>query len=300
MMVAALDPAKLIDTGRYPIADPEAPAFAKTVAAARDSFDRDGLALLPGFLKPEICRAMTAEAEAALPRAHRRDIAFNVYRDETQDRPPEGHPALKASPFCQWVIATDLLPEEGALRGLFQWQPLTRFVGALVGEKLYCTADPLAACNVTVMREGDQHGWHFDSNDFVVSLLLQAPEKGGRFEVRPGARGERGIEHDVVASATRRQRSRGETTAALGRHAVGLPWRAGAASRQPRRGPAPSLHRAVLLRPAARHDVLGRRADGGVRAGGLERWSSQVDAGQVAMTQLIRPSGALRLTARFR
>lgn len=201
MAFVALDPARLIDTGRYPIADPDAPAFATTVAAARENFDRDGLALLPGFLKAESCQAMTAEAEAALPRAHRRDIAFNVYRDETQDRPPEGHPALKSSPFCQWVIATDRLSEQGALRSLFHWEPLTRFVGALVGEKLYCTADPLAACNVTVMREGDQHGWHFDSNDFVVSLLLQAPETGGQFEVRPGARSERGIEHDVVASA---------------------------------------------------------------------------------------------------
>ncbi len=201
MMVAALDPAKLIDTGRYPIADPEAPAFAKAVAAAHASFDRDGLALLAGFLTPNACRTMTAEAEAALPRAHRRDTAFSVYRDHAKDRPPEGHPALKSSPFCQWVIATDLLSEQGALRRLFHWEPLTRFVGALVGETLYCTADPLAACNVTVMREGDQHGWHFDSNDFVVSLLLQAPEAGGRFEVRPGARSERGIEHDVVASA---------------------------------------------------------------------------------------------------
>lgn len=201
MAAVAFDPARLIDTGRYPIADPEAPAFARTVAAARESFDRDGPALLPGFLTAESCGAMTAEAEAALPRAHRRDIAFSVYRDETEDRPPEGHPALQASPFCQWVIATDLLPECGTLRSLFHWEPLTRLVGALVGEQLYCTADPLAACNVTVMREGDRHGWHFDSNDFVVSLLLQAPEKGGRFEVRPGARSERGIAHDVVARA---------------------------------------------------------------------------------------------------
>lgn len=202
MAVVAIDPARLIDTGRYPIADPGSPAFAKAVAAARENFNRDGLALLPGFLKPEACRAMTAEAEAALPRAHRRDIAFNVYRDEAaEDRPPSGHPALNPSPFCQWVIATDLLSEQGALRKLFHWEPLTRFVSALVGETLYCTADPLAACNVTVMREGDQHGWHFDTNDFVVSLLLQAPEAGGRFEVRPGARSERGIDHDAVASA---------------------------------------------------------------------------------------------------
>lgn len=194
------DPTSLIDTIRYPITDPDSAAFAAVVAKARRSFDVEGLALLPGFLSEHGRQAMIAEAVAARPASHRRDITFSVYLDEQQDLPPAGHAALTPLPFRQWVIATDLLPEHGALRTLFHWEPLTRFVGALVGERLYCTADPLAACNVTVMGEGDQHGWHFDSNDFVVSLLLQKPEAGGRFEVRPGARSKTGTDHDVVAA----------------------------------------------------------------------------------------------------
>lgn len=198
-MSAKQDPEHLIDSIRYPITDPESPEFAAVAMAARKIFDAEGLALLPGFLTPATRKAMAAEAKAAQPGSYRRDISFSVYRDETADRPPDGHPALAPSPFRQWVIATDLLPEYGALRSLFHWEPLTHFVGALVGERLYCTADPLAACNVTVMREGDQHGWHFDSNDFVVSLLLQAPEAGGQFEVRHAARTESGIDHEAVA-----------------------------------------------------------------------------------------------------
>ncbi|MEZ5923040.1 MAG: hypothetical protein R3D57_01505 [Hyphomicrobiaceae bacterium] len=193
-------PADLIDAARYPITDPQSPAFAAVVAKARKDFDADGLALLPGFLKPEARRMMVAEARAAEPRSHRRDISFGVYRDHAADRPADGHPALAPSPFRQWLIATDLLPPDGALLSLFHWAPLTQFVGALVGETLYCSADPLAACNVTIMRDGDQHGWHFDDNDFVVSLLLQKTETGGVFEVRPGARTDRGIDHDVVAT----------------------------------------------------------------------------------------------------
>ncbi|MEZ5776333.1 MAG: 2OG-Fe(II) oxygenase [Hyphomicrobiaceae bacterium] len=196
-----LNSVDLIDTERYPIADPQSPAFARVVEAARQSYDAEGLALLPGFLKADARRQMITEAEAAIPRSHRRDISFGIYRDESLDRPPEGHPALRKNPFSQWVIAADLLPEHGALRSLFRAEPMVAFVGALVGETLYCSADPLAACNVTVMREGDQHGWHFDANDFVVSLLLEKSSGGGQFEVRPGTRTESGIDHDAVAAA---------------------------------------------------------------------------------------------------
>ena len=50
---------------------------------------------------------------------------------------------------------------------------------------LFQLADPVMACTATVMYEGDTHGWHFDLNDFVVSILLQAPEAGGTFDFAP-------------------------------------------------------------------------------------------------------------------
>ena len=50
-------------------------------------------------------------------------------------------------------------------------------------------------------REGDEHGWHFDGNDFVVSLLLQAPENGGAFEFAPYIRDEGKENYAAVAAA---------------------------------------------------------------------------------------------------
>lgn len=37
---------------------------------------------------------------------------------------------------------------------------------------------------------GDELGWHFDDADFVVTLMLQAPESGGVFEFAPMLRRE--------------------------------------------------------------------------------------------------------------
>ena len=62
-------------------------------------------------------------------------------------------------------------------------------------------ADPQLSCNVTIMGDGDQHGWHFDSNDFVISLLLQAPMGGGCFVFAPGIRSEADQNYDGVAAA---------------------------------------------------------------------------------------------------
>ena len=39
---------------------------------------------------------------------------------------------------------------------------------------------------------GDEQGWHFDDNEFVISLLLQKPAQGGEFEYVPMIRSDPG------------------------------------------------------------------------------------------------------------
>jgi UDP-N-acetylenolpyruvoylglucosamine reductase len=79
-------------------------------------------------------------------------------------------------------------------------------------------ADPLLSCTVTYLAEGDQHGWHFDGNDFVVSLLLQAPESGGRnqreerLETRRPRRREQEVEGAVRAVSGLTGNGRGPTS----------------------------------------------------------------------------------------
>ena len=49
------------------------------------------------------------------------------------------------------------------------------------------------------MAPGGQHGWHFDGNDFVVTILLQAAERGGAFEFAPAIRTEADQNYAAVA-----------------------------------------------------------------------------------------------------
>ena len=189
-----------MDAARYPLAD--AAGRARIVAAGREDLAREGCAMLPGFVTPDGTAAMAAEAIRLLPRAHRRDHQLCAYVNQPGDGFPEGHPRRRFSPFRQHVLGADDFAPDGPVMRLYRWDDLTRLIAELLElPTLHRVADPLLSCNVTIMGEGDQHGWHFDSNDFVVSLLLQAPERGGRFVFAPGIRSESDPNYDGVARA---------------------------------------------------------------------------------------------------
>ena len=49
-------------------------------------------------------------------------------------------------------------------------------------DRVFEYADPLAGLVATILPPGGQYPWHYDTNEFVVSILIQSPEGGGRFE----------------------------------------------------------------------------------------------------------------------
>ena len=191
----SIEPERIVDLSRYPIADLSSPQGRAVIAKGRAALAGDGLALLPGFIRPEALASMAAEAQALTPKAFRRDEWYGIYSYDPDDAAtaalPEGDPRRRRFRSRMGAIAYDLLPEESPIRRLYEWPALTRFIAALTGEgELHTCADPLASCVITVLEPGDSHAWHYDQNDFVVSLLLQSAERGGQFEYAPNIRSE--------------------------------------------------------------------------------------------------------------
>jgi len=99
-----------------------------------------------------------------------------------------------------WVTATDQMDPKGATLAIYEWPPLVRLVADILGLKsLYTVADPMMRCNYTFLGNGDQHGWHFDGNDFVVSLMIQSAEQGGAFEFAPNLRDDNTPNYEMVS-----------------------------------------------------------------------------------------------------
>jgi hypothetical protein len=73
-----------------------------------------------------------------------------------------------------------------ATRSLFESPELARFVADCLEEPaLYCYADPLAGLTANILDPGQQFTWHFDTNDFAVTLLVDEADEGGLFEYVP-------------------------------------------------------------------------------------------------------------------
>lgn len=77
------------------------------------------------------------------------------------------------------------------MRRLYESDDLTAFIAAVLGkEKLYRSADPLDALQVTTMSPGEELGWHFDRSEFSMTMMYQQADKGGDFVYAPGLRNE--------------------------------------------------------------------------------------------------------------
>lgn len=68
-----------------------------------------------------------------------------------------------------------------------------------MGENIfYRYADPLADVVVNAAETGGGFPWHFDTNNYTVTLAIQNAEQGGAFEYAPGLRTSNDENYDGV------------------------------------------------------------------------------------------------------
>lgn len=183
------EPWSYVDLERYPILDLTAEPARALVAECREQLAGDGCCELPGFLRPEATELMVKESDTLVPQSHHARGPITPYLEIPDPKWPEGHARRGFGLSSLAAIAYDLFPREHALRRLYEWDGLLRFLEAALGvPKLHRYADPMSALNVAVMKEGDALFWHFDQCDFVTSIALRDASEGGDFEYAPNLR----------------------------------------------------------------------------------------------------------------
>ena len=95
-MAASPDAGTIINLARYPIDQPDHPAFEACLAAIRAELGDDGCAVLKGFVRPECLADLEAEAERTAPFAHRNFNRTNAYfgRDDESLPGPSSQTAV--------------------------------------------------------------------------------------------------------------------------------------------------------------------------------------------------------------
>lgn len=189
MTPAAPPVAGVLDLDRYPVDRPGDPHLAEVVERGRGELAETGMAVLPGFLRPEAVADICRRVAALEPLAHRQDVLGTPYLAPPDPALPAEHPRNRTARSSVEVLAYDRFPADDPLRLLYEWDPLLDLLARLLERSpIYRYADPLGALNVAVMRCGDRLGWHFDMADFVVSIALQSPAAGGEFQAVPALR----------------------------------------------------------------------------------------------------------------
>ena len=215
------DAAGTIDLAAFPIDDTGAPGRAELVARCRDDLARQQYCVLADFITPAALAGMVAEVEEILPDAYRNRSHRNCYLQQQGDPAlPADHPRNLFFTAGYRMIAADLFPAGSRLTGLYRWPATRRFIADIVGsDTLYPSEDPYQPVNVLCYGPGDESAWHFDSsNAFTVTLMLQAAEAGGDFEIAANVRSE--AAEDLAAM--------GDVLTGGRRHVVAVPRTPGA------------------------------------------------------------------------
>jgi hypothetical protein len=168
---------QIIDLDRHPVTDP---AYGR---ACRERLDRDGALVLAGFLRAQALNAIQAEARAGQPSAYFCTQSHSVYLTPPDPAYSATHPANRPVISSKGCICDDVIDAASPLRSLYDDAGFRDFVKAATGQaELHPYADPLSSINIHYAGRGQELGWHFDNSSFAITLLIEKPDAGGRFE----------------------------------------------------------------------------------------------------------------------
>jgi len=199
----------LIDLEQYPINELSSPAGKAFIAGCQRQLEADGCVVLKNFVPEAALARLERETERLSPDAHYNQTETNPYNSDGDASLPASHPKNRFDDRTNGFVAGDRIGRETIIRQVYENPEFQRFIGAVVGlDEIHQYADPLADLVVNVLREGCQHPWHYDTNEFIVTMMTRQSHAGGRFEYAPGIRNPEGENFAEVEKVLDGDRSR--------------------------------------------------------------------------------------------
>ena len=187
-----------IDLTRYPI-DEVGSARKALIKESNLAIQNDGCVVLKGFVRQELVSELVAECDRVERHGHRNFTRTNPYFTNDREDLPLTHPLRRFYDRSNAFVPADNFGSESILRAIFDWPAFAPFIKEVLGEeKFFPYADPLADVTVNLAEEGGGFPWHFDTNNYTVTLAIQNAEHGGDFEYSPMVRSLTDENYEVV------------------------------------------------------------------------------------------------------
>ncbi len=186
-----MDANSLIDLERYPINAGRTPAYADLIRNLRADLDRDGCAVLKGFVTTAALDQLVAEADSVADQGHASHSRTNAYFSKPDPDLPDSHPVNRFYDRSNAFIPADNFGAESPLRSIYEYPPFMPFIRDALNEpedRFFRYDDPLADVIINMVEDGNGFPWHFDTNNFTVTLAIQNGQTGGEFEYAPWLR----------------------------------------------------------------------------------------------------------------
>ncbi len=179
----------LIDLDRYPVNDPEDPRLLAVIDTARAGLAKEGCARIAGFVRPDSRSLLMHETEELAPLALHSREEYTPYGTPPDPAYSSDHPRSCTHRTTSGSVTKDLIPESSAIMSLYRCDSFKAFIAAcLATDVIHEFADPMRGLIINAMSDGNSLGWHFDANEFVVSLMTKRADTGGGFDYCPGIR----------------------------------------------------------------------------------------------------------------
>ena len=185
----------IVDTCRYPLDYSGGAIYKKLISQCRQQLEQEGCCLLPDFLKPDALDNAKQEAITLATGGFQmnRYFAYDDVNDDTLSRNldslPKDHPRRFKSLTKIRFVARDLISSVNPIQRVHNWPSICTFLQDLLQiPAIYPNECPLSSCVFTVAERGELQDWHFDGNQFIVTLMLEDSNDGGYFEFVRGLR----------------------------------------------------------------------------------------------------------------
>lgn len=209
-MTNTLSPGQVINYSRYPIDDIENTKRQAVIDQVRTELADDGCAVIRNFFSEAGLQALLTEAnERKAETYYSPSKLCNVYLNDGSSEFPEEHPINVFIPRTNGFITADLFGDDTHSHQLYYWEPLKQFLSECLGkDELHIYEDPVSNMIVNVGKPKQQFNWHFDTNEFTITMLLQPADSGGHFEYVPELRSAQDECYEEVGKVLNGDRSR--------------------------------------------------------------------------------------------
>ena len=179
----------IVDLDTYPINQLGNQKYKDIINYNKKLLDNNGCCVLKNFIKEESINRMKQEAERKLNKVYWTKDKHNPYFIKDDATLPKDHPKRIFTVRESGYINSDDLEQNSDLNHLHDSDEMLKFVSDCLGVyPLYKWVDPLGKNPYSIMHSGHYFPWHFDGNEFTLSILVQKSEKGGIFEYSPDLR----------------------------------------------------------------------------------------------------------------